>query len=531
MGAGGVHSPNSGECTGNVYISNGANFLGFCAPQDNPQPPPDSLDAAWVVSGDVNVGWVQGPMSGGTETFTGGPFVVTITPVTVDYNVTANPTTLNYNDTATVTATVSPSQVNAVNVPWAIDSISWAPAFGTQANPCAWNNWVTVNAGTRTCRRPFTRSGTLTVFATVQGVQTQNAFSIVVTPPTLKVTVSPATIQGPQSVTFTAAVTPSAISWNLSGWAWTPDHGTGGVYNGYCSWTEKTCTRIITRSGWMKATATIGEYTLADSGHVDVTRPQFKVTASPASIPGPQSVTFTATVTPTPGVPWNLSSWTWTPDSGTGGINNYCSWNENPCTRTISKSGTMTVVTTIGEYTLTASVHVSVLPCLTGDSSLDDSRIRRMLKMTLDSSSPNAPAASRLERLGTRLLRPDGSLLDTLQAIDGSTPCSVFPHTSLGNVGSVLIIWHSHPFNPLDTADALPFDPNTTPHSPCPQVDTLTVPPGGKVVSAPGPSFPGDYSSGYLNYVVEKTGDVWRANLDSTSTPFLKSQCDPLSHY
>src|SRR5881296_334162 len=198
--------------------------------------------------------------------------------------------------------------------------------------------------------------------------------------------------------------------------------------------------------------------------------PEAQGSASPQSIVGPQSVTFTATVTPSPAMSWTLDrNWQWTPDSGTGGISAVCGWNELTCTRTISKSGTMTAVATIGEYTLTASVHVSVVPCVTGDSSLDDSRIRRMLKMTLDSSSPNAPAASRLERLGVRLLLPNGSLLDTLQTIDGSTPCSVFPHPSLGNVGSVLIIWHSHPFNPLDTADALPFDPNTTPHSPCPQ--------------------------------------------------------------
>src|SRR5712691_3260102 len=70
MGAGGVHSPNSGACTGNVYISNGANFVGFCAPSDTPQTPRDPWDTMFVVNGDVNVGWVQGPMSGGLETLT-----------------------------------------------------------------------------------------------------------------------------------------------------------------------------------------------------------------------------------------------------------------------------------------------------------------------------------------------------------------------------------------------------------------------------------------------------------------------------
>jgi hypothetical protein len=460
---------------------------------------------------------------------------VTITPVTVDFTVTANPTTLNYNDTVTVTATVSPGQIGGTPVPWRIDSLTWAPAFGTQGNPCAWNNWVTVDAGTRTCRRPFTRSGTLGVFATVNGVKTQNALSITVTPPTLKVTVSPATIQGPQSVTFTAAVTPSAISWNLSGWAWTPDHGTGGVYNGYCSWTEKTCTRIITRSGWMKATATIGEYTLADSAHVDVTAPQFKVTRAPKSIVGAQSVAFTATVTPSPAIPWNLSSWTWTPDSGTGGINNYCVWNENPCTRTISKSGWMKGTTVIGEYTLTDSAHVSVVPCLTGDSLLDDSQIRRALNSALNGSNLNGSAWDRRERGGARVQRPDGRTFDTLFTIGPTdTPCSFdFAARNLGSLGVIIVAWHTHPFTANDGSDPLPYDASRSPPSTCPQLMNRKPPPLGQVYAAgPGPTVPGDTQSGIPGIVVEKNGSVWVVDANGSYIEYPRNRpgvCDPLS--
>ena len=381
MGAGGVHSPNSGACTGNVYISNGANFIGFCAPQDGPQPPRDPWDTTYVVTGDVNVGWVQGPMTGGTETFTGGPFVVTITPVSVDYNVTASPTTLNYNDTVTVSATVSPSGVNGVNVPWSIDSTTWAPAFGTQASPCAYGNWVTVDASTRTCRKPFTRSGTLTVFATVDGTKQQNAFSVTVTPPQLNVSANPTTTQGPDSVTFTATVTPSTISFSLSSWTWTAD--TGGVNVGispYCQYYQKTCKTLISRSGSMKAMATIGEYALSDSVHVTDPPPAFKVTASPRSITSGQSVAFTATVTPAPPNGWHLSSWTWRNDAGgSTGISAGCGWNENPCTRTVSTSGWMIAITVIGGETLKDSAHVSVVPCLTGKDGLDESQIRQDL--------------------------------------------------------------------------------------------------------------------------------------------------------
>ncbi len=539
MGAWGVHSPNSGACTGNVYISNGANFLGFCAPQDNPQPPPDSLDATWVVNGDVNVGWVQGPMSGGTETFTGGPFLVTITPVTVDYTVTANPTTVNYNDTVTVTATVSPSQVNGVNVPWSIDSATWAPdSFGTQASPCAYGNWTAPDAGTRICRRPFTRSGTLTVFATVDGTKQQNAFSITVTPPTLKATASPSTIQGPQHVTFTATATPSTITWSLSGqgWTWIPDHPPDNNYSGNCAWYNKTCTATIGRSGWMKATATIGEYPLTDSVHVTVERPTLTVTASPKSITGAQSVTFTATVTPTLAVAWNLSGpWTWRPDSGTGGISADCQWFDNPCTRTVSKSGTMTAVTTIGEYTLTASVHVSVVPCLTGDSLLDDSRIRRALNNALNATNLTGPAWDRRERGGGRVQRWDGTTFDTLFAVDPTDgPCDVnFAARNLGSIGYLIMSWHTHPFTPLDPNDPLPYDASQSPPTNCLPLVGKKPPPLGKVYSAgPGPSIPGDIQSGYPAIVVEKNGSVWVINENGVYFEYPRSGqgvCDPLS--
>ena len=196
---------------------------------------------------------------------------MTITPEPVDFEVTASRTTLNYNDTVTVTVTVSPAQVGGLNVPWTIDSTTWVPAFGTQGPPCvAWAHFDWVDPGTRTCRKPFTRSGTLTVFATVNGVKAQKALAITVTPPKLTVTASPANIAGPQAVTFTASVTPSSVTWNTTTWGWTPDSGTGGISPGVCGWDQKTCTRTVSRSGWKKATVVVGEYTLSDSAHVRI---------------------------------------------------------------------------------------------------------------------------------------------------------------------------------------------------------------------------------------------------------------------
>lgn len=85
-----------------------------------------------------------------------------------------------------------------------------------------------VDPGTRRCRKPFTRSGTLTVYTTVNGAKAQKALDIIVTPPKLKVTAAPQYLAGTQTTTFTATLTPSGVSWNVSIWTWMPDSGTIG---------------------------------------------------------------------------------------------------------------------------------------------------------------------------------------------------------------------------------------------------------------------------------------------------------------
>jgi hypothetical protein len=181
---------------------------------------------------------------------------------------------VNYPDTVTVTASVSPAQEGGFNVPWTVDSVKWAPAFGTQPSPCTASNFQPYGGDppTRTCRRQFTRTGTLTVFATVNGDVKQKSVAIRVNPPRLKVTASPSSVPSAQAVTFTATLTPSATTWSLSSWTWRPDSGAvgEGISPNNCAWTEKTCTRTISKSGWMKATTQLigGEYTLRDSAHV-----------------------------------------------------------------------------------------------------------------------------------------------------------------------------------------------------------------------------------------------------------------------
>lgn len=196
---------------------------------------------------------------------------VTIDRVEAGLDVVAAPSTVSYADTVTVTASISPGgPFDGREIPWTIDSTRWAPVFGSQASPCAWNNFVPTNTGpSRTCRKPFTRSGTLTVFATVNGTAQSKAVSITITPPTLKVVASANMLPAPAPVTFTATVTPSQPNWKPSSWTWRPEQGTGGISSD-CNWFDNPCTRTISKTGWMKAVGVVGEYTLTDSVRVSL---------------------------------------------------------------------------------------------------------------------------------------------------------------------------------------------------------------------------------------------------------------------
>jgi len=203
---------------------------------------------------------------------------VTIERVTADFDLTATPTTVNYNDTVTVTASVSPAQEGGLNVPWTIDSVRWTPAFGTQNAPYSWNLFVpnTGDAPSRTCRRPFTRSGTLTVSATVNGDVKQKSVAIDVTPPKLTLTATPQAVQPGGSVTFSYTVTGTGGAWvGNPTWVWQPDSGQAGDGISSPCYSQNPCTRALTKSGIMTLTVVVypgdgSADALSASAHVSV---------------------------------------------------------------------------------------------------------------------------------------------------------------------------------------------------------------------------------------------------------------------
>lgn len=347
------------------------------------------------------------------------------------------------------------------------------------------------------------------------------------------------------TVTFTVQVSWSSNFAVFGSWSWISDTTTqNSTFVGNC-FRQTTCKVLVREKGhvyidWISVEG--GSINLtARSPVVTIYAPQFKVSASPRSVAGAQSVTFTATVTPS--VEFALSGWTWTPDSGTGGIApNGCTVSEKTCTRTISKSGCMKATTTIGPYALADSAHVSVVPCLTNDSILDDSRIRRKLAQAWNNSNPNGPAAQRREQFGMRVRLPSGQIVDTnFTNLPGSTPCQAYDPTQFNprSVGDVLLTWHTHPFEPAHYVAGVGWV-ISTPAELLPYPTCGTGPSSGL---APGPSLfasgSGDLNQPWPQVIVDKTNAYWIAQ--PATDPNLvanvrwrtvqRSQCDILTYY
>jgi hypothetical protein len=205
-------------------------------------------------------------------------------------------------------------------------------------------------------------------------------------------------------------------------------------------------------------------------------------------------------------------------------------------------------MTVIGLDTLTASVHVSVVPCLTNDSILDDSRIRSKLSAAWNNSNVNSPADQRREQFGMRVILPNGRMVDTnFTNLPGATPCRSFDPTLFNpaSIGQILLTWHTHPFQPASRR------PNNTwgqdnpaellPNAACPEAQ---MQPGVSYAAFPGPSWKPDSGTGDLNsiwpqVIVDKTNSYWVREPASLTLPPERvqwrtvkrsSQCDILTY-
>jgi len=349
----------------------------------------------------------------------------------------------------------------------------------------------------------------------ITGSQTVSAE--VLAPPVVTPDKNPA-VPG-DTVNFTMTVPWATSDTVTGGWQWISDSAAPNPARVRGCGAESTCSYVIYGKGHAQVNGIMaqGISMSGTSSVIQMTVPQLKVTAAPSSVTPGSSITFTAAVTPA-SASWSISSWTWTPDSGTGGISpNNCTAAEKSCTRAMSLSGWMKATAVIGTYTRSDSTHVSVVPCLAGDSILDDSRIRKALNDAWSGSNPGGSAWNRVERGGVRFLLPNGGVRDSLLLIGvGDNPCGMTFPSFIGAPGVPIVYWHMHPFAP-NPGDPLPYDSSLSPRSNCPRIAKRPPPPPGQVYyMPPGPSRTDSLSSLRPHLIVDPE-NVW----------FLPSPTDP----
>ena len=239
------------------------------------QPQQASADSVSIVISGSGVLWVSRPSvvySNCTSQATGyQPAYFVSGTQTLNVTVLAPPVITLDKSTVVAGDTVT-AQVQAN---WTTDLLPWYWAW-VQDSPnggpapvvsgCGWGN--------TTCKVLVQGNGhleipSLRVNQTIWTAVSSPAIHVV--PPQLKVTASPQSVADSGQITFVATVTPST-NWSISSWQWVPDTGSGGISPNNCQVSEKTCTRAVSTSGWMKVTATVGQYTLSDSTHVNVVR-------------------------------------------------------------------------------------------------------------------------------------------------------------------------------------------------------------------------------------------------------------------
>lgn len=176
---------------------------------------------------------------------------------------------------------------------------------------------------------------------------------------------------------------------------------------------------------------------------ISVAPPKLKVTASPELVLAGRLVTFKATITPA--ASYYPLTWNYSPALAAGGGN--CSW-QPTCTRNVFATGYMVATTTYDGYVLTDSAKVTVTPCATGDSILDNQAIRDSLMAKLQQSNPNDTTNARKEVGGYIARLPDGTYT-LVPALQLGVDCSVSlgPPITTGLPSPLTFVgrYHTHP--------------------------------------------------------------------------------------
>jgi len=216
--------------------------------------------------------------------------------------------------------------------------------------------------------------------------------------------------------------------------------------------------------------------------------------------------------------------WTFQPTNGSA--QSVCL--PNPwCTFTTNKSGKLIVTVFAQGDSLQLEARVDVFSCLTGDPLLDDPIIRQGLRDAWAGSSPNGPNTGRKERGGGLICPNTGLCTPDLAPIGPQDDACHFYPADAPNAQQWTVLWHTHPFNPLDPNDPLPNN-----YAYCAPKNPGDPPiPAGKIrLSQPGPSQADLAASDWVpRIVVDKQAAYLIPANSAVPTAYPRNVCDVLA--
>jgi hypothetical protein len=163
-------------------------------------------------------------------------------------------------------------------------------------------------------------------------------------------------------------------------------------------------------------------------------------------------------------VPVRVVSWVWGAAGGGTGQTVPCNAGINPCQTRVMEAGTMTVTAIVNGVQQTKSISMTVVPCPTGDSLIDDPLNRTMLTDEWNLSGPTAAIQDRRERSAAKF-DSAGNIFYRLNDPDPTmSPCSNTGEPSMHIGDTALLESHAHPFSKGDTLPDNCKDPSSGPH-------------------------------------------------------------------
>jgi hypothetical protein len=290
----------------------------------------------------------------------------------VDLTLARSPDTTVWQGTA-ATFTAGMSQTTFPGNPYPVDmsALQWRWISDSTAS----DSVACQSTSGKTCTHVFTSSGTMYTAAYVNGEAQQKSIHVQVKVPSLQLTAQKMVMAAPGEMDSFFPLGNGAVV--VQGWSFTPEVG------GAAPIRTETTTGSLSTSNAVRSSLPRPATRSVMSRHTAAAAQQRAPASRSPRLAG-TSRQFAA------------------PDGANLSVSVGSTWGDcvasaSPCTAEVTESGTVEVIGTVNGVQLTASVHVSVVPCPTGDTLLDQSNIRADLMNMMARSNPDSAAGAGMD--------------------------------------------------------------------------------------------------------------------------------------